>query len=49
MNAEGSLRLGERWKFVMEARGFGALPPDDFPLNGFRTDPHVQIGPERHF
>ncbi len=49
LNMEGSMRMGEHWKLVMEARGFAAIPADDFPLNGFRNDHYVQIGLERHF
>jgi hypothetical protein len=41
--------MGEHWKLVSEARGFGWIPHDDFPLNGFRDDSYVQIGLERHF
>jgi len=49
LSLEGSRRMGEHWKLVMEARGFAGIPADDFPLNGFRNDHYVQIGLERHF
>ena len=48
-NFEGSRRIGDHWKMVMEGRSFWNVPSSEFPLNSFRNDNYFQIGAEYHF
>jgi hypothetical protein len=47
-NLEASRRLGQYWKFALEARAFAGTPPAD-PLFSLRRDDYVQIELLRYF
>lgn len=46
---ESTRRFGEHWTARIEGAAFISVPPDDFPLNGFRRDHYLQVGVEYHF
>ena len=44
-----SRRLAGTWIARVTAWGFGEIPADAFPLNGYRRDSFVSLALERHF
>ena len=48
ISAEGSRRLGESFKLILEVRAFTNIPDDDF-FYGFRKDGHLKLDLEWYF
>jgi hypothetical protein len=48
ISIEGSRRIGERWKMMLQGRLFDEIPPSD-PLFGFRNDDFLQMTWVRYF
>jgi len=48
-NLEASTRVHQEWLLRAEARAFAEIPPEDFPLNGFRRDHHLRLVCEYRF